>query len=65
MTGDFSNFPDGLPVPEDDGAADHLAGLDLPRLDLPSTNGYVVNLSHLKGIWVIYIYPMTGNPGVP
>lgn len=65
MTGDFSAIPAGVPVPEDDGAADHLFGLELPKLGLPSTDGAVITLSRLTGRWVIYVYPMTGKPGVP
>lgn len=36
---DYSKvLPDNLPVPEDDGAADHLAGLALPSLTLELTS---------------------------
>jgi len=58
-------LPDDLPVPEDDGAADHLPGLDLPQLVLPSTDGGKVDLASLAGRRAVYIYPMTGRPGVP
>ncbi len=51
-------------VPEDDGAAAHLLGMSLPRIALQSTDGSLVELSSLDGYWVIYIYPMTGRPGV-
>lgn len=64
MSRDFSGMPAGLPVPEDDGAADHLPGLDLPALALPATDGSVATLSALAGRWVLYVYPMTGTPGV-
>ena len=36
---DYSALPPDLPVPEDDGAADHLTGLELPELDLPVPAG--------------------------
>jgi peroxiredoxin len=65
MSTDFFPLPTNLPVPIDDGAAAHLPGLLLPDLDLPSTDGKTVNLAHLDGRWVIYVYPMTGRPGVP
>lgn len=58
-------LPADLPVPIDDGAAAHLQGMQVPDLALPSTQGQPVNLAELKGRWVIYIYPMTGRPGVP
>ncbi len=53
-----------LPAPDDDGAAAHLCGLRVPSLILPSTSGDGVDLSVLAGRTVLYIYPMTGRPGV-
>lgn len=55
-------LPDDLPVPEDDGAADHLPGTSLPPISLASTAGEVVDLSALPGRAVVYCYPMTGRP---
>ena len=55
-------LPKGLPVPQDDGACDHLEGMTLPPIGLPSTRGRVVDLSRLAGTTVIYIYPRTGRP---
>src|ERR1039457_7152939 len=57
-------LPPGIPAPQDDGAARHLAGKKLPDLGLPATDGKTVNLSKLTGRTVIYIYPRTGVPGV-
>jgi peroxiredoxin len=57
-------LPLGIPVPQDDGAARHLAGTKLPDVALGATEGPPVNLSRLKGRTVIYIYPRTGVPGV-
>ena len=54
--------PDDLPVPQDDGAADHLTGMTVPDLALPATDGSTVRLSQLAGRHVLYIYPMTGRP---
>ena len=57
-------LPVGIPAPQDDGGARHLAGLRLPDLALAATDGARVNLSALKGCTVLYIYPRTGRPGV-
>jgi len=58
-------LPAGLPVPEDDGAADHLRGLELPDLTLESSQG-AVNLARLtRERLVLYVYPRSGRPGRP
>jgi peroxiredoxin len=57
-------LPPDIPVPKDDGRAQHLTGLKLPDVALQATSGPAVNLSKLKGRTVIYIYPRTGVPGV-
>ncbi|MCA3749531.1 MAG: peroxiredoxin [Rubrobacter sp.] len=62
---DLHTLPEGLPVPEDDGAARHLPGARLPPVSLPSTSGESVDLSSLPGTTVVYCYPMTGRPGSP
>jgi len=62
---DYTSLPDDLPVPADDGAADHLPGLAMPALRLATSDGGDVDLSDLgEGRTVIYLYPMTGRPGV-
>jgi peroxiredoxin len=50
-------------VPEDDGAAKHLPGMELPPLALPSTQGGEVVLAELPGRSVLFCYPRTGVPG--
>ena len=55
-------LPKDLPVPRDDGACDHLTGMNLPSITLRSTRGRAVDLSKLKGTTVVYIYPRTGRP---
>jgi peroxiredoxin len=61
---DWTRLPDDLPAPEDDGACDHLVGMRMPALALPSTTGGLVDLSDLPGPrTVIYAYPRTGRPG--
>jgi len=59
-------LPPDLPVPLDDGKADHLTGLNMPAISLASTSGRMVDLAGLKAPrTVIYCYPMTGVPGKP
>jgi len=60
----YLDLPENLPVPLDDGAADHLDGVKLKQVLLKATNEEVIDLSRLKGITVVFIYPMTGVPGV-
>ncbi|NIH77641.1 redoxin family protein [Amycolatopsis viridis] len=62
---DYTNLPADLPVPEDDGAAAHLPGMKLPELALLGTGGETIRLDELgAGRTVVYIYPLTGRPGV-
>ena len=59
-------LPPGLPVPEDDGAADHLPGMPMPDVQLRATDGRMVPLARLgRQRTVIYAYPRTGRPGEP
>ena len=47
---DLFALPHDLPVPVDDGAAQHLWGARLPeKLELPATNGEWVYLGRLGG----------------
>ncbi len=55
-------LPESLPAPTDDGACDHLPGMRLPLMALPSTAGERVDLSGLPGRTVVYCYPRTGRP---
>jgi peroxiredoxin len=64
----FRSLPPDLPVPVDDGAADHLPGLRLPALALAATRGGEVDLAAAgarAGTLVLYVYPRTGTPGEP
>ncbi|MBS1678659.1 MAG: peroxiredoxin [Actinobacteria bacterium] len=64
MSSDYSQLPAGLPVPVDDGAADDLAGSEVPDLALPATGEGAPRLAGLAaGRLVAYVYPMTGTPG--
>ncbi|MDP8953122.1 MAG: peroxiredoxin [Actinomycetota bacterium] len=55
-------LPEGLPIPTDDGACDHLPGMQLSSVALTSTAGNLVDLSELPGRTVVYCYPRTGRP---
>jgi peroxiredoxin len=61
LSHDVYSLPPDLPVPEDDGAADHLLGLELPDLVLESSAGPVT----VRDVDVLYVYPRSGKPGVP
>jgi peroxiredoxin len=61
----YEHLPDDLPVPQDDGAANHLPGMAVPALTLTGTAGSRVALDDLPpGRTVLYLYPMSGRPGV-
>jgi peroxiredoxin len=61
-------LPPNLPVPEDDGAADHLRGAHLPPIELPSTAGGTMRVDLVpEGAerLVLYAFPRTGRPDEP
>ncbi len=60
----LNQLPADLPIPLDDGASNHLIGMQIPPLSLPATNGTSINLAEIKGRVVLYCYPMTGQPNV-
>ncbi len=63
----LSRLPDNLPIPDNDGACDHLRGLFVPSLSLPATTGEIIDLraeSNNHRI-IVYCYPMTGDPNKP
>ena len=63
---DLATLPPDLPVPIDDGACDHLAGLALPPIALVATDGSVVRLDRPDPTGaartVVFAYPRTGRP---
>jgi peroxiredoxin len=59
---DIHTIPDDLPVPEDDGAADHLVDAVIPVIPLTATTGESVRLDQLPGRTVLFAYPRTGRP---
>lgn len=60
---DVLTTPSDLPVPEDDGACDHLKGMKFPSVSLASTAGDNVDPSSLDGLSVLFCYPRSGAPG--
>lgn len=65
MSHDVYSLPPDLPVPEDDGAADHLLGQMLPQLTLESSQGPVSLRELSRELLVLYLYPRAGRPGEP
>jgi len=66
MGNDYRELPVNLPVPQDDGAADHLTGMSMPEIVLASTLGGTVDLTAMaQQRLVAYVYPRTGIPGQP
>jgi peroxiredoxin len=64
MASEFQRLPEGLPVPADDGACDHLPGLRVPDIALPSTAGGTVRLADPAAPrTIVFAYPRTGRPG--
>ncbi len=60
---DLHSLPPDLPVPVDDGACDHLPGMEWPGVELPSTRDRLVSLRDVDAAWlVVYFYPRTGLP---
>lgn len=63
---DLFKLPVDLPVPQDDGACDHLAGAVLPDIALESTQGRQVNLRiTCQEPTVLFCDPRTGRPDEP
>lgn len=66
MAHDPLTLPDSLPRPHDDGAAAHLAGMVMPSVALPSTDGGSVDLAEASRSRrvAVFVYPRTGQPDV-
>ena len=60
----YLDLPDNLPVPQDDGAANHLDGTKLISVPLQATDNSLIDLSKMFGTTVVFIYPMSGLPGI-
>ena len=59
----YTDLPVNLPIPEQDGACDHLLNMEIPSISLPTTNGNLLKLNRTDTFrLVVYCYPMTGHP---
>ena len=60
---DLTKLPDNLPVPDDDGACNHLTNFTIPPISLPNKDGNLLRLNRLDTFRIVlYCYPMTGRP---
>jgi peroxiredoxin len=62
---DLNKLPADLPIPEDDGACNHLPGTKLPSIILRSRSDKDVDVGGTVGMTVIFFYPMNGRPDSP
>lgn len=66
MRQNLTDLPDNLPRPTDDGLADHLMGVEIPKIKLQSTHGTTIDLwSAFQNKTVLFIYPRAGSPLEP
>ena len=67
MTKNLHKLPPDLPVPVDDGACDHLPGMEMPPVELPATTGAALNVAEAShdGPAVFFFYPRSGRPDEP
>jgi len=54
-----------IPEPKGDENLNHLNNYIIEPIKLKTTNDKLVELSEFKGLTIIYIYPMTGQPDKP
>ncbi len=67
MVQDPTRSPAEAPQPVDDGGADHLVGMTMPGIALPSIGGGQLRVDAVPEGYervVLYAYPMTGRPDV-
>ncbi len=63
---DLNSLPSDLPVPQDDGACDHLNQMKVPKVALRSTNERDVDLQkQSQKPTILFFYPRTGEPSKP
>lgn len=62
-TTNFMKLPDNLLEPSYEGSFEHLISMQIPSLELHTTNNKTVNLSTTK-VAIVFCYPRTGQPEV-
>jgi hypothetical protein len=63
---DLNSLPPNLPVPQDDGACDHLLNAKFPKIVLQSTADRELDLAKQSLTpTVLFFYPRTGEPHKP
>ena len=63
---DLTKLSDDLPIPEDDGACNHLTNFIIPPISLSNQDGILLKLNRLDTFRIVlYCYPMTGRPDKP
>jgi peroxiredoxin len=59
---DIHTIPEDVPVPEDDGATEHLVNAAVPPIALNATTGETIRLDEAGQRTVLFCYPRTGRP---
>ena len=55
-----------FPIPENDGASDHLKNSRIPSISLPNQEGNFLRLDRSDTFrMILYCFPMTGRPDMP
>jgi len=55
-----------FPIPENDGAANHLEKSSIPSISLPNQEGNLLRLDRSDTFrMILYFFPMTGRPDMP
>ena len=63
MNDEFTKLPDNLPQPNDDGSCDHLLGMTIPSIVLPSTKTDLHDIYKSDTHFVVlYFFPMMALP---
>ena len=63
MDEDLTKLSENLPQPNNDGASDHLFGMTIPNIILPSTKENSLDISKIDSHYVIlYFFPMMSIP---